>query len=130
MTEICRILIVEDNAGIRELLHTLFDDEGYDITLAADGRQMRGAVATGSFDLALIDITLPGRDDGFELAAAARDAGMAVILVTGDSRHYQAIEASGHPFLLKPFRVERLLALVTEVLESHAPCHLDHSGAV
>lgn len=119
---VCRILVVDDNEGIRELLQTLFDDEGYDITVAAGGEEMRAALTSEPFDLALVDVTLPRGEDGFSLAAAAHAAGCAVILVTGDTRHFETIEASGYPFLLKPFRIERLLALVTEVLDQRDAC--------
>lgn len=116
MTGICRILIVEDNEGIRELLHTLFDEEGYPIAVAAGAEEMHAALARDTFDLAIIDATLPRGEDGLELATQACQAGCAVILVTGDSRRFEAIERSGHPFLLKPFHIEELLRLVSELI--------------
>jgi DNA-binding NtrC family response regulator len=130
MTRICKILVVEDNEGIRELLQTLFDDEGYRIGIAASGEEMRAAMAQDTFDLAIIDVTLPRGDDGFALAGLAAAAGTAVILVTGDTRHFEAIKQSGYPFLLKPFRIERLLALVHGVLRQIDACVMParHSG--
>jgi two-component system OmpR family response regulator len=122
MTRICKILVVEDNEGIRELLQTLFDDEGYQIGMAASGEEMRAAMARDTFDLAIIDVTLPRGEDGFALAGLAAAAGTAVVLVTGDTRHFEAIKQSGYPFLLKPFRIERLLALVHEVLRQIDAC--------
>ena len=108
--------MVEDNDSIRDFLRSLFDDEGYEIAVVAGGEEMHRALATESFDVALIDVTLPGAEDGFALAELARSTGCAVILVTGDTRNFDRIEASGHPYLLKPFRVERLLDLVTELI--------------
>lgn len=116
MARICRILVVEDNDGIRELLQSLFDDEGYEIAVVAGGNQMRAVLAANSFDVAVIDVTLPGPDNGFALAELARAAGCGVILVTGDSRNFENLERSGHRYLLKPFRIERLLRLVNELV--------------
>jgi len=89
MTRICKILVVEDNDGIRDFLHALFDDEGYHITIVVGGEQMRAALAEDRFDVALIDVTLPGADDGFTLAKVARTTGCGVILVTGNARHFR-----------------------------------------
>jgi two-component system OmpR family response regulator len=118
MGRICKILVVEDNDSIRDFLQSLFDDEGYQIALVAGGEEMHRAFATERFDVALIDVTLPGAEDGFALAQSARSTGCGVILVTGDTRHFDRIEASGHPYLLKPFRIERLLDLVTEIIRN------------
>lgn len=118
MARISKILVVEDNDSIRDFLRSLFDDEGYEIAVVPGGEEMHRALATESFDVALIDVTLPGAEDGFALAELARSTGCAVILVTGDTRHFDRIEASGHPYLLKPFRIERLLDLVTELIRS------------
>jgi two-component system OmpR family response regulator len=124
MTRICKILVVEDNDGIRDFLRALFDDEGYHIALVAGGEQMRAALAKDRFDVALIDVTLPGADDGFALAKLARATGCGVILVTGNAHYFDAVKASGHRYLLKPFRVERLLALVGEVIAETEDCAL------
>ncbi len=116
MTRTCKILVVEDNDGIRDFLHALFEDEGYEIVVVAGGAQMRSAVTRQPFDLALIDVTLPGADDGFALAELARAVGCGVILVTGDARRFDAVASSEYRYLLKPFRVDDLLALVGELL--------------
>ena len=122
MKRICRVLVVEDNDGIRDFLQALFDAEGYRIAIVAGGEQMRAALAQDRFDVALIDVTLPGADDGFALAKLASAAGCGVILVTGNARHFEAVKASGHRYLLKPFRVERLLALVSELVAEAKDC--------
>lgn len=119
---ICRVLVVEDNDVIRDFLQALFDDEGYRIAIVGGGEQMRAALAKDRFDVALIDVTLPGADDGFALAKLASAAGCGVILVTGNARHFEAVKASGHRYLLKPFRVERLLALVSELVAAAKDC--------
>ncbi|HJT05590.1 MAG TPA: response regulator [Stellaceae bacterium] len=122
MKRICRVLVVEDNDGIRDFLHALFADEGYHITIVAGGEEMRAALTKDRFDVALIDVTLPGADDGFALAKLASAAGCGIILVTGNARHFEAVKASGHRYLLKPFRVERLLVLVNELIAEAKDC--------
>jgi DNA-binding response OmpR family regulator len=116
MSRTYTILVVDDDEGVRELLRTLFDEEGYEIVMAGSGGEMRAALAAGPIDLAVIDVTLPRGEDGLRLADEARAAGSGVILVSGDTGRFAAVEQCGHPYLLKPFRMERLLALVTEVL--------------
>jgi len=116
--------VVEDNDGIRDFLHALLDDEGYHIVIVASGEQMRAALAKDRFDVALIDVTLPGADDGFALAKLAGATGCGVILVTGNARYFDAVKASGHRYLLKPFRVDRLLALVGELIAGTKDCML------
>ena len=123
MARLCRILVVEDNESIRDFLRTLFDDEGYHITVVAGGEEMRTSLAVGRFDVALIDVTLPGSEDGFALATLAHEAGCGVILVTGDARHFDALQSSGYRYLLKPFRIERLLQLVSQLIEQ-ADCRV------
>ncbi len=117
MKNIRRILVVEDNEGVCELLQTLFDDAGCTIVVAGSAAAARRALVGERFDVALIDITLPGREDGFALAALAREAGCGVILLTGDVRHFHAVKTSGCHYLFKPFRIEHLLRLVGEVVE-------------
>lgn len=67
-------------------------------------------------------MTLPGADDGFALAKVASAASCGVIIVTGSAGHLEAVKASGHRYLLKPFRVERLLALVSELIAEAKDC--------
>jgi len=55
-----RVLIVEDNADVRSMLHTLLTLEGHEVKEAADGNQGLGTLASEAFDVALIDIGLPG----------------------------------------------------------------------
>jgi two-component system, NtrC family, nitrogen regulation response regulator NtrX len=122
MSRSCKILVVEDNDGIREFLQSLFDDEGYEIAVVAGGEATRSILARERFDIAVIDVTLPGADDGFSLAKLAQSAGCGVILVTGDTRHFDRVAASGHRFLFKPFRIERLMQLVAELVALGADC--------
>ena len=58
-----RILIVDDEAGIRHSLAGILGDEGFETTAAADGEEaIRAIIDEGAPDLALLDIAMPGRD--------------------------------------------------------------------
>ena len=85
MKKICKVLIVEDNSDIQEVLSETFSSEGYHFTMAGTGAEMRAALASDpGIDIAVIDIRLPGSDDGFVLAQEAATRGLPVILTSGD----------------------------------------------
>lgn len=117
MRKICKVLVVEDDHFVREMLGDVFEDEGYRFTLATDGADMRRTIATDpGIDIVVIDVTLPGGESGLALAREAATRGFAVILVSGDHSRFEQVERSGHRFLFKPFRIGSLLQLVEEVL--------------
>ncbi len=66
--KICRVLIVEDRPEIQELLSEVFADQGYRFAVVANGGEMRKALATSDVDVAVIDVVLPGAEDGLALA--------------------------------------------------------------
>ena len=120
MARICKVLIVEDHDGVRALLGDIFHDEGYRFTLVASGEEMRGALDGDDYDVVIIDVSLRGSEDGYELAEAAAEQGCGVILTTGDHGHVGRLQASGRVFLMKPFKVQELIALVDRVLKETA----------
>jgi two-component system, OmpR family, response regulator len=123
VVKVCKVLIVEDNADIQQLLGNVFSYEGYEFAIAGDGRVMRHILAAENIDVVIVDVALPGGETGFTLAKHALDQGCGVILVTGHGQYFEAVEKSGHRYLLKPFRMRSLLELVDEVLkEVRARC--------
>jgi DNA-binding response OmpR family regulator len=117
MTRICKVLVVEDNAGIRELLCDLFSYEGYRFACVATAEAFRAELAGGDVDVAIIDFVIPGPDNGLSLAKEAADHGSGVILVTGHHDHFSSIEHCGHRYLYKPFAIKSLLELVDVTLQ-------------
>jgi len=116
--KICKILVVEDNEPLQELLETIFEDVGYRFRTVSDGATMRAALAEDpDIDIVVIDVGLPGGEDGFALARQAAAAGHGVVLSTGSHEHAAAPEESGHRYILKPYRIAALLALVDDVLQ-------------
>jgi two-component system OmpR family response regulator len=123
MPRICRVLIVEGYAGVRELLGDLVNFVGYDFRLAASAQEMREALRTSKIDVAVIDLHIPGSGDGLALAKEVADSGVGVILVTGYPDHFERVEKSGHNYLLKPFRAPSFFEMVQRTLkETKARC--------
>jgi DNA-binding response OmpR family regulator len=132
MERICRILIVEDQGDVADLLAEFFSDEGYRIAAAATVAAMDEALRHEEFDVAIVDMTLPGGESGWTAAERLRSCNVGVILVTGDHEQMARLEASGAHHLIKPFRLHALLALVEQVLqEMQAVCAPEkHRGAL
>jgi two-component system phosphate regulon response regulator OmpR len=116
MARICNILVVEDDDAVRGLLGDILDHEGYEFTLVANSDEMRQALERETFDVAVIDISLRGGEDGFALAELASARGCSVMLTTGDPQHQQRLQESGRRHLLKPFRVQELTDVIDEIL--------------
>jgi len=102
MTRICKVLIVENDDGVRDTLANVVADEGYLLTTLRTGREMSIALDDDDYDIVIIDVSQPGPEDGFALARVARERGCGVILVTGDHRHRDRLQESGEHYLLKP----------------------------
>jgi CheY-like chemotaxis protein len=110
------VLIVEDNADLRETLRTLLETLGHEVHEAADGEAGVAAGLALRPDVALVDIGLPVLD-GYEVARRLRAAGFALRLValTGYGRGtdiQRAHEAGFDVHLLKPAGVEQLRAAI------------------
>ena len=81
------ILIVDDDAGIRELAAEYLQRQGLQVSVAADGRQMREVLATQRIDLLVLDLMLPGTD-GIALCRELRSPGappLPIIMLTARS---------------------------------------------
>jgi DNA-binding response OmpR family regulator len=117
-----RILLVDDEPGIRQLGAAVLIHSGYQVDDAADGAAAWQALTTDNYDLLITDNNMP-KVTGIELLKKLRAARMElpVILVTGAP---PVEELRQHPWLqidatlLKPFTVEALLGTVTQVLRA------------
>src|SRR4051812_6429091 len=114
------ILIIDDEAEIRESLQTLLEFEGYEVETAANGAQGLAKLGDRPFDLVLLDLALPDRN-GLDLLPEIRalDPQIAVIMITAYGTVEDAVRAmqSGAAnFLQKPWDNEKLLADVRAVV--------------
>ncbi len=108
------VLIIDDEAAIRESLETLLQLEGYAVESAASGEEGLGALGERSFDLVLLDLALPDRN-GIELLAEIRvqDPGLSIIMITAYGTVENAVKAmqvGAANFIQKPWDNEKLLA--------------------
>src|SRR5437667_5432896 len=108
------ILIIDDEAEIRESLQTLLEFEGYDVEVAANGQQGFSKLGERPFDLVLLDLALPDRN-GLEILPEIRslDSQISVIMITAYGTVEDAVRAMQHGavnFLQKPWDNEKLLA--------------------
>jgi len=115
-----RILVVDDEAAIRDLLSKTLALAEYDVDLAPDGRTALERLRIIPYDLLITDLKMPGID-GLTVVREARrlKADIPVVIITGFSTEASAIEAvnlgvSG--YLTKPFRVPRVLAAAAKAL--------------
>ncbi|MEM9401381.1 MAG: ATP-binding protein [Pseudomonadota bacterium] len=118
-----RILVVEDESSIRELLHHFLADSGHDATIVSDGRSALDVLKQQepAFDLLITDVALPLGMDGREVAAEflATNGGGEVIYISGyaeDSIIQKGRLDDGHTFLAKPFTRDSLTSKIAEVL--------------
>jgi two-component system OmpR family response regulator len=121
MTDIAvqRILVVEDDAGMRTLLVRVLRDAGYEPVSARGGREMLEALATGPFDLILLDVMLPGKS-GLDLCRdLRRTSNVPIIMVSAHGDEIDRVlglEMGADDYVAKPFGAKELLARVRAVL--------------
>ncbi|NOQ94315.1 MAG: response regulator [Methylophaga sp.] len=115
-----RILIVEDEVAIREGLIDVFVYHGYDVDFSGDGIEGLKKALTGTFDLILLDVMLPGMN-GFDICNQVRehDRDQAIIMLTAKSSDDDIIEGltlGADDYVSKPFSIAQLLLRVNAVL--------------
>jgi DNA-binding NtrC family response regulator len=117
------ILIIDDEAEIRESLLTLLELEGYAVDTAATGEEGLTRIGQNTYDLVLLDLALPDRD-GMDLLAELRthDAQFSVIMITAYGtveNAVKAMQAGAANFVQKPWDNEKLLADVRAAVARH-----------
>lgn len=113
-----KILIAEDEAAIANLVRTVLTDAGYRCVWAPDGIQAADLLEQEPFDLALLDIMLPGAD-GYELLDYCKTLNVPVIFLTALGEvedRVRGLRRGAEDYLPKPFALSELLARVETVL--------------
>lgn len=115
-----RVLVVDDEASIRDLLSKTLALAEYDVDVAPDGRAALERMRLYSYDLLIADLKMPGMDGLTVIREAKRyKADLPVIIITGFSTESSAIEAVNlgvAGYLTKPFRVPQVLAAAAKAL--------------
>jgi excisionase family DNA binding protein len=115
-----RVLVVDDEASIRDLLAKTLALAEYEVDVAADGRTALERMRMYPYDLLIADLRMPGMDGLTVIREAKRfQAGLPVLIITGYSTESTAIEAVNlgvAGYLTKPFRVPQVLAAAAKAL--------------
>lgn len=113
------ILIVDDDREIRQLVADYLKRNGYRVSLAADGRQMREVLAGSGIDLIVLDLMLPG-EDGLNLCRDLRArSDLPVLMLTARTEPIDRVlglEMGADDYLAKPFEPRELLARIRNIL--------------
>ncbi|WP_291297285.1 ATP-binding protein [Elioraea sp.] len=115
-----RILVVDDNAAIRDLARRILTDAGHDVTMCDSGDAAVALIDAGTqFDLLLSDVVMPGERDGLALAAHATAVtpGVPVVLMSGYMPGVEGLARTAGWFIAKPFSRRALLDTVTSALD-------------
>lgn len=114
------ILLAEDDRNLGNLLREYLEAKGYNIKLAANGKEAYDLFSKEKFDLCLLDVMMPVKD-GFTLAREIRssDNNVPIVFLTAKSMKEDAIEgftAGADDYITKPFSMEELLMRITAIL--------------
>lgn len=110
-----RILIIEDEAGIARFVELELKHEGNEVEKAADGREGLDKALSGSFDLILLDVMLPGLNGMEVLRRLRQEKDTPVIMLTARDAvmdKVAGLDAGADDYITKPFAIEELLARI------------------
>ncbi|TXH80496.1 MAG: response regulator [Rhizobium sp.] len=114
------LLIVDDDPRIRQMLTRYFEDEGYCVSSASDGMEMRARLRQQSFDAILLDLVLPGGADGLDLAREIRaTSDVPIMMLTGRDDVVDRIvglEIGADDYIAKPFHLREVHARLKSIL--------------
>lgn len=129
------ILVVDDEARIREVVQYALVREGHRVTVAGDGRTAREAIARGDVDVAILDVMLPDVDGLTlcrEIRAASASARTPILFLSARSDEIDRVlglEIGGDDYLTKPFSPRELVARVKAVLRRIEPASAESAPA-
>jgi len=114
------ILVAEDEADLRDILKVTLEQEGYRVILASDGDEAIKKTEKKSFQMALIDLKMPGVN-GKELVFKIKQINprVPIVIVTGspDFKEEMNLRKQVYEYIYKPFRLNELVRVVKEALE-------------
>jgi len=117
-----KILVVDDEQGIRKLLKALLTREGYEVMTASTGEETLKILNSTAFDLMILDLSLPDIS-GHEICKWVREKSsqkkISILILTGTGNKQNEIDAyneGGDEYIKKPFSIEEILARIKMVL--------------
>lgn len=120
-----KILVVDDDARLRDLLRRYLAEQGFRVDVVGDGEAMNKAFVRERYDVLVLDLMLPG-EDGLaicrRLRAARNDVGIVMLTAKGDEiDRILGLEMGADDYLPKPFNPRELLARIQAVLRRRTP---------
>jgi two-component system, chemotaxis family, chemotaxis protein CheY len=116
-----RLLVVEDDESIRDMVEMILDSEGYEVITATDGAAALAVLDQERPDLILLDMRMPGMD-GWEFArhyaALAEPRPPVIVMTAAQDAARRAAEVGAQGYLAKPFSIDQLL----QILDDHICC--------
>lgn len=116
-----KILVVDDNPDLREVISIFLGGEGYEVVTASDGEEAL-ALMDSTIDLVILDVMMPGMS-GYKVCAEIREKSMAPVLFltakTQDSDKSMGFSSGGDDYLSKPFSYNELLARIKALLRRY-----------
>jgi len=116
------ILVVDDDAGLRELLHEYLTAQGFEVSTVQDGAEMTTHLASHIPDIVILDLMLPG-EDGLSLVRRLRmQSDLPIIMLSArgeDVDRIVGLEVGADDYLAKPFNPRELLARIRALLRRH-----------
>src|ERR1700722_10736921 len=114
-----KILVVDDDPGIRDVVSEFLQRHGYQVETAADGKEMDRSLARRAVDLVVLDVMLPGEDGLAICRKLARPDGPAIIMLSAmgeETDRIVGLELGADDYVPKPCNPRELLARVRAVL--------------
>jgi len=119
------VLVVDDDPRIRQMLTRYFEDEGYAVSAASGGVEMRARLRQENFDIILLDLVLPGGEDGLDLAREIRtQSDIPIMMLTGRDDvvdRIVGIEVGADDYIAKPFHLREVHARLKAILRRRQP---------
>lgn len=114
------LLVVDDDARLRELLRRYLTDQGFRVTTAGDAEEARTKLAGLSFDLLIVDVMMPG-EDGFALTASLRQTSrIPILLLTAMAEpedRVNGLQRGADDYVVKPFEPRELVLRIRNILQ-------------
>ncbi len=121
MQDKAKILIAEDEKGMRDVLEIFLQEEGYDTFIAKDGKEALEMLEQDIFDVVITDVKMP-RADGFEVLKKTKEISphTVVIMITAfgtAEAAFEAIKLGAYDYIEKPFKIEEIRIVIKRALE-------------
>ncbi|MDD2833679.1 MAG: two-component system response regulator OmpR [Methylotenera sp.] len=118
-----KILVVDDDIRLRELLQRYLTEQGFNVKAASDAKEMDGIINNETIDLLVLDLMLPG-EDGLSICRRIRGSGAVIPIIMLTARGDEVdriigLEMGADDYLPKPFNPRELLARINAVLRRH-----------